>query len=392
VTRHPVALVTHSHIPGDPRLLRQSTALVESGREVDIFCLRRVGEERETRIEGARILRMPVRRTPSGFAGHLVEYLAFTHAVAWSLAREHRRRGYAVVQVANVPDFLVLSAVPERLRGIPVLLDLHEDLPAFFADRFRHPLLRSLRPIVSAVARGSAALADELITVHEPLRQLALERGVRPDRISVVMNGADGRLFDPQRWGRRPFMVDGVLRLIHHSNLQRLYGLDRAIAGLAGLPADLDWRLDVYGEGPWRPVIERTIAETGTAARIRLHGWADIEALPALIADADIGLVPSLAEPYLAYSLSTKLLEYAAMGVPIVASDLETNRAHFTDAAIRYVPGGDPAALADAVREMVADPDATVARGVEALRQAEPFAWEHQRQHYLDVVDRLAGS
>jgi phosphatidyl-myo-inositol alpha-mannosyltransferase len=102
--------------------------------------------------------------------------------------------------------------------------------------------------------------------------------------------------------------------------------------------------------------------------------------------------VPSLAEPYLAYSLSTKLLEYAAMGVPVVASDLETNRAHFTDAAIRYVPGGDPAALAAAIRGMVADPEATVALGVEARRQAEPFAWERQRRHYLRIIDRLAGS
>jgi glycosyltransferase involved in cell wall biosynthesis len=388
-----VAIVAHSHVPGDPRVLRQSTALVESGREVDIFCLRRPGEEgEEARAAGVRILRMPVRRTPSGFVGHLVEYLSFTAVVAWHLAREHRRRGYALVQVANVPDFLVLSAVPERLSGIPVILDLHEDLPAFFADRFRHPVLRPLRPVVSAVARASAALADELITVHEPLRRLALEHGVGADRISVVMNGADGRLFDPQRWGRRAFMADGVLRLIHHSNLQRIYGLDLAIAGLARLPADLDWRLDVYGEGPWRPVIERAISETGTAARVRLHGWTDIEALPALIAEADIGLVPSLAEPYLAYSLSTKLLEYAAMGVPVVASDLETNRAHFTDAAIRYVPGGDPAALAAAIRGMVADPEATVALGVEARRQAEPFAWERQRRHYLRIIDRLAGS
>ena len=121
-----------------------------------------------------------------------------------------------------------------------------------------------------------------------------------------------------------------------------------------------------------------------------LHGRVPIDELPALLAAADIGLVPSLPEPYLQYSLSTKLLEYAAMGVPDVASDLATFRHHFTDAALRFVPGGDPAALARAVVELAADPAATVAMGPEAQRQAAAYDWEHQKARYLAIVDRLA--
>ena len=95
-----------------------------------------------------------------------------------------------------------------------------------------------------------------------------------------------------------------------------------------------------------------------------------MDELPRLLAGADIGLVPSLPEPYLAYSLSTKLLEYAAMGVPIVASSLSTFRRHFTDEAIRFVPGGDPEALARAIEGLVDYPEGTVRMGREAQRQA----------------------
>ena len=91
--------------------------------------------------------------------------------------------------------------------------------------------------------------------------------------------------------------------------------------------------------------MEAAIARTQSADRVRLHGRVPIDELPGLLAASDIGLVPSRPEPYLELSLSTKLLEYAAMGVPIVASDLATFRAHFSDAAIRYVPGGDTSAL-----------------------------------------------
>src|SRR6187200_286016 len=316
--RRRVAIIVHAVVPGDPRIRRQSDALVDRGHQVDIFALRQPGEASVETDGLRRIVRLPVNRTFVWFAGRMAEYLAFTGMAAWALAQEHRKRRYDLVQVATVPDFLDFAALPEKLGGVPILLDLHEDMPEFFRDRFGHPLLRPLLPLVGLATRASAAIADELITVHEPLRQLSIARGVAPDRISVVMNSADGRLFDPSRHPRRAFMADGSLRLIHHSNLQRIYGLDVAIDGLARLRPDIDWRLDVYGDGPYRPGIEAAIERTGTATRVTLHGRVPMDDLPDCIAEADIGLVPSRPEPYLQYSLSTKLLEYAAMGVPTI--------------------------------------------------------------------------
>ena len=386
-----VAIIVHAIFPGDPRIRRQSDALVEAGYEVDVLCLRQRGEDAESVDRGVRNVRLPLNRTFGGFAGHIAEYLAFTAMASWTLAREHRRRRYDLVQIATVPDFLVAAAIPEKLGGVPMLLDLHEDMPEFFRDRFTHPVLRPFLPLVTGTARAAAALADAVITVHEPLRQLSIERGVPPGKIGVVMNSADGRLFDPSRHPRRPFMADGTLRLIHHSNLQRLYGLDVAIVGLTALPPDLDWRLDVYGDGPWRPQVEAAIERTGLAHRVTLHGRVLLDDLPALIADADIGLVPSLHEPYLEYSLSTKLLEYAAMGVPAIASDLATFRYHFTDTALRFVRGGDASAIAPAILDLVADPGATAAMALEAQRQAMAYDWDHQKAVYLSVVGGLVG-
>ena len=388
-TAQRVAIVVHAIFPGDPRVRRQSDALLDAGYEVDVIALRQPGEPEEERSHGVRIVRLPINRAFVGFAGHLAEYVAFTAMATWRLAREHRRRRYSLVQVATVPDFLGFAALPEKLRGVPLLLDLHEDMPEFFRDRFPSALLRPLMPLVGATARVSAWLANELITVHEPLRQLSIDRGIAPERITVVMNSADGRLFDPSRHPRRAFMADGELRLVHHSNLQRIYGLDRAIDGLARLRDGLRWRLDVYGDGPWRSQVEASVARHGLGDRITLHGRVPIDDLPRLLAGADIGLVPSLPLPYLQYSLSTKLLEYAAMEVPIVASDLATFRHHFTDAAIRFVPGGDPEALARALEALVDDPAATVAMGVEARRQAGAYDWEVQRGRYLAIVERL---
>ncbi|HET9879425.1 MAG TPA: glycosyltransferase family 4 protein [Candidatus Limnocylindria bacterium] len=386
-----VAILVHALVPGDPRIRRQSDALIEAGYEVDVFALRAPGEPPEEEAEGLRIVRLPVSRWFTGFAGHIAEYLAFTAVAAPRLAAAHRSRGYDLVQVATVPDFLAFAALPLKWMGVPILLDLHEDMPEFFRDRFASPLLRPLHPLVTAVTRASAAISDELVTVHEPLRELSIERGVEPERIAVVMNGADETIFDPARHERRRFMADGTLRIIHHSNLQRIYGLDRAVEAIAMLRDELQLQLDVYGDGPWRPQVEAAIAAHGVGDLVTLHGRVPLDDLPGIISQHDLGIVPSLDEPYLAYSLSTKLLEYVAMGVPVIASDLATNRAHFTDAALSFVPGGDPAALADAIRDVVGDPAAAEARATEAQRQAASYAWGAQKARYVAIVDRLVG-
>ncbi|MGQ0607225.1 MAG: glycosyltransferase [Chloroflexota bacterium] len=384
-----VAIAVHAILPGDPRVRRQSDALIDAGYEVDVICLRQPGEPAEERDGPMRIVRLPLDRSFVGFAGHIAEYVAFTAMVAWRLAREHRRRRYDLVQVATVPDFLSFAAIPQKLGGVPLLLDLHEDMPEFFRDRFTAPLLRPLLPMVTGVTKASAAVADRLITVHEPLRQLSIARGVPPDKIDVIMNSADGRLFDPTRHERRAFMADGELRLIHHSNFQRIYGLDVAVEALSRLRPGMRWRLDVYGDGPWRPQIEAAIARTRTGDQVHLHGRVVIDDLPRLLAASDVGLVPSLHEPYLEYSLSTKLLEYAAMGVPIAATDLATFRHHFTDAALRFVPGGAGPAWTAAIEALVDDPAGTVAMGLEAQRQAAAYDWEVQKARYLQIVTRM---
>jgi glycosyltransferase involved in cell wall biosynthesis len=184
-------------------------------------------------------------------------------------------------------------------------------------------------------------------------------------------------------------MEDGELRLIHHSSLQRIYGLEVLIEAVAQISSELPIRVDVFGDGPYRSHLQAAVARTGTADRVRLNGLVPIDELPALIAAADIGVIPSLPEPYMHYSLSTKLLEYASMGIPIVASDLRTFRAHFTDEAIRYVPGGDPEALAAAIRSLAGDPAGTLRLGAEARRQAAQYAWAEQAQRYVAIVEKL---
>ena len=141
-----IAILVHAVVPGDPRIQRETDALLAAGHEVDVICLREPDQEPREQEGRLRIIRLPVNRWSVSFAGHLFEYAVFTILAAWRLALEHARRRYRLVQVATLPDFLVFAALPLKLLGVPVLLDLHEDMPAFFADRFDSPWLRPPLP------------------------------------------------------------------------------------------------------------------------------------------------------------------------------------------------------------------------------------------------------
>ena len=132
----PVAMLTHSYYEEDPRVRREAEALVAAGHPVDVFALRRPGEAPEAVIAGVRVRHLDVQRHQGArLAVYLREYLDFFVRAGLALVRAQPRRRYGLVQVHTLPDFLCLAALPLRMAGVAVLLDLHEAMPEVFRDR-----------------------------------------------------------------------------------------------------------------------------------------------------------------------------------------------------------------------------------------------------------------
>ena len=112
-----VAIVAHATLPDDRASGATPRRSRDAGHEVDID--RAIPGSATRRRSGVRIVRLPIRRQFSGFAGHLAEYLAFAALASVRLAVEHRQRRYRLVQVATLPDFLAFAALPVRLTGVP---------------------------------------------------------------------------------------------------------------------------------------------------------------------------------------------------------------------------------------------------------------------------------
>jgi glycosyltransferase involved in cell wall biosynthesis len=389
----PVAMLTHSYYEEDPRVRREAEAVVASGRPVDVFALRRPGDPVTEVVDGVRVHRLGVQRHQgSGLGTYLREYLAFLVRSALALTAAHRGRRYGLVQVHTLPDFLVFAALPVRLTGVPVVLDLHEAMPEFFRSRFQGRAGRLGHGLLRLQERAATRFATAVVTVNEALGDRLAGLGLSRSKLTIVPNAPSLARFDPSRHAARPFMADGTLRLVYAGALSPIYELDvvlEAIARIGRDRPDLPVCLDLYGRDFAEVPLRDHALALGVADRVTFHGRIPIEAVPAAIARADIGLAPTRRSGFTDYSLSTKAFEYAAMGRTVVASRLPMVERVFGDVVVTYEPG-DAASLAAAILRIVDEPIEREARLARASERSRALSWEHESVRYLALVERLA--
>ncbi len=392
--RRPIVLITHSYYEEDPRVRRQAEAILASGRSVDVISLRRPDDDAMGAVDGVNVRRLDVQRHQgAGLGTYLSEYMAFFMRVAWTLIRSQPRRRYALVQVATLPDWLVLAALPLRLVGLPVLIDLHESMPDFFRSRFP----RAGNPIVHRALllaeRLSIAASSHAITVNDALRDRLVRLGVAPDKVSLVRNTPSLARFDPSAHETRTFMADGTLRLVYAGALTPTYELDvavRAVANIVSRRPDLPVQLDVYGRGDSNDGLAALASGLGISDRLTLHGRIPLEDVPAAVARADIGLAPTRRDDFTDSSLSTKILEYAAMRRPAIASRLPLVERTFPDGAVATYEPGNAEDLTDAILRAVDDPAARSEAVDRAAAIVAELSWERDAPPYLALLERFA--
>jgi glycosyltransferase involved in cell wall biosynthesis len=388
-------MLVHSYYEEDPRVRRQAETLVRAGREVDVISLRRPGDPREGTLEGVTITRLDVQRHQgSPIATYLAEYTAFLARATFALARAHHRRRYGLIQVHTPPDFLVAAALPERLAGVPVLLDLHEATPEFFRSRF--PGSSNLLTIagLAAVERLAIAVASRALSVTRERHERLLGLGIPARKIDVIRNGPVLARFDVEAHARRPFMTDGVLRLAYAGALTPLYALGdviEAVAILARERPDLPVALDLYGRGDREEELRERADRLAVADRVRFHGRIPLDAVAGALAGADLVLSPIRRNRFSEMSLSTKVFEGAIMEKPVVAADLPSARAEFAADMLAWYAPDDPADLARAVLRVVDEPAWREAAAARAAARARELAWDAEAPRYLALVEELLG-
>jgi glycosyltransferase involved in cell wall biosynthesis len=171
----------------------------------------------------------------------------------------------------------------------------------------------------------------------------------------------------------------------------RRYGLDLAVRAIATLRDEIPGiRLTILGRGDAMAELAALRSELRLERNVELRDeYLHAEQLPDLIARADLGIVPYRDDVFTDGLLPTKLMEYAAMGIPCVAARTTAIETYFLDTMVAFFTPGDADDLASRVRALYESPDLrrTLARGSgEFVRRHN---WTGIGQEYVSLVERL---
>jgi glycosyltransferase involved in cell wall biosynthesis len=382
-------MVVYAHYPlGETRVQREAEALLDAGFDVDVICLRGEGEAKWERHHGVEVHRVPLALEKRSLARQLLGYLRFFALATARLTALDRRRSYDSVQVHNLPDFLVFCAIVPKRRGAAVILDLHDLMPEFFAGRFGSGRHRSIAWLVRAQERVACRFADHVITVSDHWRDALIARGVRPESCSVVMNVADERVFAP-RAAAPP--ADGTFRLVYHGTVAHRYGLDLTLHAVAALRDSIPGlSLTIIGRGEQMATLFDLRRSLGLQEQVVLRNeLIPIEEIPAVLATAHVGVVPYRDDVFTDGLLPTKLMEYAAFGLPCIAARTTAVDRYFRDTMVEFFAPDDTQDLARCVRRLHADPRRLreLASGSENFTQR--YSWRRIGAEYVKLVTDL---
>jgi glycosyltransferase involved in cell wall biosynthesis len=388
-----VCIIRQGYFPLDTRVRREVHALADAGHEVDVICVRRPVEPRRERRGSVRVLRLPLPLTRTdGTLRYVVQYAAFALTAAAIAGMLAARRRWDVVQVNSMPDALVFAAAVPRLLGARVVLDLHECMPEFFQVKFgvgpRHPAVR----LVAAAEQASIRFADRVITCTEQMREAFVARGAPAGKIEVVLNAADEAVFDVRRHPPAPPNGRAAFTLICHGAIERSYGHDTLLRAAALARDEVPGlRVEIYGDGTFRPELERLARELGLDGAVRISaGWAPIDELVAAIAAADAGVVAMRRDVFRELTHCNKMFDLIAMRRPAIVSRTRAVEAYFGDGCFAYFDSGDEHGLADAIRALHREPRLRERLAERAAAVAEPYRWARQREIYRQVIECAA--
>lgn len=391
-----ICMVVHQNYYGDSRVRRYAESLAEAGARVDVLCVRNDKvTSGESGQQGIRVITIPVGRVYKNRLSYLFEYaLAFTFFSLYLLVL-HLRNHYDVIHVHNMPDFLIFTALIPKWLGARLILDIHDPMPEFYTSKYRKPRKTLGVRLLRLQEKWSTRLAHEVITANPYFRENLIRRGVPAGKITVVNNIPDEKIFQRNGYVRDFQNRRQHFTLIYPGTIAPRYRLDIAIRALPKIiPSIPNVRLKIIGPlVDYVEELKHLARQLGVQEFVEFHPAIRISEVPQQLMQADLGIYLALSDAHMNIATPSKVLEFAAMGLPIIASRLKVLETFFPGAALHFVNPGDVEAFAEAVVALHRRPE----KRENMVRHADAafvhaYSWQNEMRKYFALLRRLDGN
>jgi len=382
-------IVENLPCPFDRRVWQEASALRAQGHEVTIICPKGRGyESGHEVIDGIHIYRHALPIEADSALSYGLEYasaLLMEFALALRIALT---RGFDVIHGCNPPDTIFLIARFFKLFGKRFIFDHHDINPELYEAKFgrRDFWYR----VLCRLERWTFAAADVSIATNESYRRIAIERGrMPPERVFVVRSGAD--LTRVRAVPPRPELRRGKAYLVGYVGvIGKQEGLDLLLQSIAYMRHTLhrdDVRFVIVGDGTELAALRELSQELAVADCVEFTGRLPDAALWEFMSTADVCVNPDRANEMNDKSTMNKILEYMALGKPILQFDLTEGRFSAGEGSA-YARPNDIVDFALKLCELLDDPARRQAMGTIGRGRVEAgLSWQHQIPRLLDAYD-----
>lgn len=389
-----VAMVTYSPYPQDERPRRAIDAFRDQGILIDLICIGDDGSSKHEHAEGLNVLRVPMKHRRGGTLTYALQYGSFLFVAFFVFALRTFRRRYDLVYVHNMPDILVVSALIPKAFGAKVILDLHDPMPELMTTIFgldqNSFSVRAIRWMES----WSIARTDMAITVNEACKKIFAARSCKPEKILVVMNTPDTKLFpfhpaQDRRIGRDS--TDKPFVFMYHGTLVERNGLNLAVEALGQVRSKIpNVEMRVYGpETPFLQQVMSTVRAKGMQDIVHYFGPRRHEDLVPEIEACDVGVIPNQRNSFTDINTPARIFDYVAVGKPAIVPRTEGITDYFNDDSLIFFESGNAANLAAQMAHAYFNFNDLTALVANAQQIYLAHSWEQEREKLLCGVSKV---
>jgi glycosyltransferase involved in cell wall biosynthesis len=334
-------IVENIPVPLDFRVWKEARSLRDAGYKVITLCPRAKGYEKAYEcLEGVHIYRHPIAKEGDRPLEYVWEYAT---AIFWEFLYSwwiYFRHGFHVIQGCNPPDDIFLVALPFKFLGVKYIFDHHDVNPELYLSKYEREDF--FYKVQIWLENATFCCSDVVMSTNNSYREIAVTRGgMKKEDVFVVRNGVDPRKFkavppNPVVKHGKPYLVGYV------GNMSAQEGLDILID--VAFQVKKMGRRDVHftcvGGGPALAALRKLTAEKEVEDMMTFTGRIPDTDLLEILSTADVCVNPDKPCPMNSMSTMIKIMEYMALGKPIVQFEGTEGRFSAQEASL-YSNGAD---------------------------------------------------
>ena len=388
--RKVLIIVENLPVPFDTRVWQEATTLAANGYTVSVICPVGKGYTREEEtLDGVHIFRHRLPPEGNGAIGYFREYGSALKEELRLAKKIYKEIGFDVIHGCNPPDDIYLVASYFKKYGVRYVFDHHDICPELFEAKFGSTKGLLYKSQVWLERQTYRHCAFAFVT-NESYRKIAIERDkMPPEKVIVLRSGPRlerMRILPPDPSIRRsyPYMVGYVGVIGQQEGIEYIL---QAAQYTKQHENNVFW--GIVGGGPHWEALKKQAGDMGLDDCVEFTGRVDDDTMLRYLNTADVCVNSDTYNAMNDKSTMNKVLEYMALGKPIVQFDLTEGRFSAQEASL-YARHNDAVDMAQKIQTLLADPEKRARMGSYGRdRILNDLCWDKTSQALLEGYEKF---